>query len=457
MTIPAYVLEDLAKMRPISGEWWSRAQRVIPDGSTSRRRLIPPHPLYASHGVGARLYDLDGNEYIDCVIGFGPHLLGHSHPVVVEALQTAATRGTTYGAPHMDEVRFAELLTEAIPCAGKVNFVNSGSASTAAALRVARALTGKPGLAKFEGGFHGGYDAVLGSFGIDPGKSGSEEDPEFHSVSFGAPKENLVHTHVLPFNHEAAFGKIRRLASELAVVMVEGIQGHAGSIPVDRTFLQDLRRVCSETGVLLMFDEIITGFRLASGGAQEYYGVKADLATYGKVPGGGVPLGIIAGTDEVMAILESTGDPARDLRERAYFGGTFNAGVLVTAVGVAVLHHLREYPEVYDQVNRLGAGMRERLDVVIREADVPAVVVGDGSLFGVRFVEEPVRSVRDLVDENKAASGAMQALLLRRGVFVTPSLGLLSAAHTESDLDEIAEAFQGSFAVLRSVGVFDSA
>jgi glutamate-1-semialdehyde aminotransferase len=206
-----------------------------------------------------------------------------------------------------------------------------------------------------------------------------------------------------------------------------------------------------------MFDEIITGFRLASGGAQEYYGVKADLATYGKVPGGGVPLGIIAGTDEVMAILESTGDPARDLRERAYFGGTFNAGVLVTAVGVAVLHHLREYPEVYDQVNRLGAGMRERLDVVIREADVPAVVVGDGSLFGVRFVEEPVRSVRDLVDENKAASGAMQALLLRRGVFVTPSLGLLSAAHIESDLDEIAEAFQGSFAVLRSVGVFDSA
>ena len=455
MSIPQEVLDDLANMRSVSEAWWERGQRVIPAGSTSRRRRIPPHPFYSSHGVGARLFDVDDNEYIDCVLGFGPHILGHAHPVVVEALQEAVTRSTTFGTPHPGEVEFAELLVEMIPCAGKVNFLNSGSESTAATLRVARALTGKPGLAKFEGGFHGGYDAVLGSFAIDPDRSGPVEDPAFTSISYGAPGESLAHTHVLPFNHEAAFDKIRRLAPTLAIVMVEGVQGFAGAIPADRTFLQDLRQVCTETGVVLMFDEVITGFRLAPGGAQEYFGVQPDLATYGKAPGGGLPLGIIAGTDEAMHMLESTGDFARDLRERAYFGGTFNGGVLVTAVGAAILHHLRDHPEIFEHINQLGDSLRARLTQVIAEKGIQATVVGAGSMFGVRFVEGTVHSVRDLVFENKPAYEAMQALLLRRGVFVSPSFGVLSAAHTADDVEAIAEAYRGSFDDLRRAGLVD--
>ena len=396
---------------------------------------------------------VDGNEYVDCVLGFGPHLLGHAHPVVVEALQEAATRSTTFGTPHPDEVHFAELLAEMIPCAGKVNFLNSGSESTAATLRVARAMTGRAGLAKFEGGFHGGYDAVLGSFGVDPEHSGPVEDPAFNSISFGAPAESLAHTHVLPFNHDAAFDKIRRLASELAIVMVEGVQGFAGAIPAERAFLQELREVCTETGVVLMFDEVITGFRLALGGAQEYFGVQPDLATYGKAPGGGLPLGIIGGTDEAMYMLESTGDFSRDLRERAYFGGTFNAGVIVTAVGAAILRHLRDHPEIYEHINGLGDTLRDRLTREIAEMEIRATVVGTGSMFGVRFVEGPVRSVRDLVGENKPAYEAMQALLLRRGVFISPSFGVLSAAHTADDIEAVAKAYRGSFDDLRRAGL----
>jgi glutamate-1-semialdehyde 2,1-aminomutase len=455
MSIPPNILRDLEKMRQNSGTWWERAQRVIPAGSTSRRRRIPPHPFYSSHGVGSKLYDLDENEYVDCVLGFGPHLLGHSHPIVVEAVQEAVTRSTTFGTPHPDEVNFAERLVEMIPCAGKVNFLNSGSEATAATLRVARAMTGKPGLAKFEGGFHGGYDAVLGSFGVDLETSGPVDDPSFTSISFGAPVESLKHTHVLPFNHEAAFEKIRRLAPQLAIVMVEAVQGFAGAIPAEREFLLELRKVCTETDVVLMFDEVITGFRLAPGGAQEYFGVEADLATYGKAPGGGLPLGVIAGTADAMEMLESTGDFARDLRERAYFGGTFNAGVLVTAVGAAILRHLQAHPEIFDHINRLGEAVRTRVASTIAEEGIPAQVVGLGSMFGVRFVERPVSSVRDLVDENKEAYEAMQALLLRRGVFVSPSFGLVSAAHTDDDVDQIAEAYQGSFRDLKSAGLID--
>lgn len=456
MDIPQDALDDLAVMRTISGEWWKRALDVIPAGSTSRRRKIPPHPFYSTHGEGSRLYDLDGNEYIDCVMGFGPHLLGHSHPVVVEAIRDAVGRGTTYGTPHTDEVLFAELLVEGIPCAGKVNFLNSGSEATAAALRVARAMTGRAGIAKFEGGFHGGYDAVLGSFGVDPAVSGPVEDPVFTSISFGAPPESLSNTYVLPFNHEAAFDKIRRLAPELAVVMVEGIQGFAGAIPAEREFLLELRNVCTETGVVLMFDEVITGFRLAPGGAQEFFGVQPDLATYGKVPGGGVPLGIIAGTHEATAMLESTGDFARDLKERAYFGGTFNGGVLVTAAGVAVLSHLRDHPEVFDHVNRLGASLRTGLTEVVGELGLSATVVGEGSLFGLRFVEGPIRSVRDLVGENRDAFAAMQAMLLRCGVFVSPSFGVLSAAHSDDDIAAVLDAYRSSLIDLRTAGMFAS-
>jgi glutamate-1-semialdehyde 2,1-aminomutase len=300
--------QTLRAMRRESHTVYEQACQVIPSGTVSRARIIPPFPFYTARGQGSKIYDVDENEYVDCGIGFGSHLLGHAHPVVVNAVQQAIVDGTGYGTPHPREVDLAELLVQAIPGADKVTFCNSGSEATLNAIRICRTVTGKMGVAKFEGGYHGWYDSMLGSVG---GVAGPVDDPEFLSHSRGVPAENLVHTHVLPFNHEAAFEKIMRLKDELAVVLVEGMQGAGGAIPAERDFLTRLRQVCTDAGVLLLMDEIITGFRLAHGGAQAYYGIQADIATYSKVIGAGMPLGVIAGTAEVMSVLGTTGDPVR--------------------------------------------------------------------------------------------------------------------------------------------------
>jgi glutamate-1-semialdehyde-2,1-aminomutase len=435
-------------MRLESEKVYERACRVIPSGTVSRARILPPFPFYTTRGKGSRIFDVDGNEYVDCGIGFGSHLLGHAHPVVVEAAQRAIEDGSGYGTPHLREVELAELLVRAMPHADKVTFSNSGSEATLNAIRICRAVTGKLGVAKFEGGYHGWYDSMLGSVG---GIAGPVDDPDFLSHSIGVPPENLAHSYVLPFNHEAALEKIYRLKDELAVVMIEGIQGAGGAIPARREFLTELRQVCTESGVLLLIDEIITGFRLAHGGAQEYFGVKADIATYSKVVGAGLPLGIIAGTDEVMGVLGSTGDPARDLQEKAYYGGTFNGCVPVMAVGIAVVSYLEEHPEIYDNINATGEKIRQNLREIVYEEEYPVAIVGDASLFMARFVPDEVKSVRDLVNENKAAAAELYPHLAKYGLFIPHGhFALVSAAHSDGDVQLITEAYRQTFADLRA-------
>jgi glutamate-1-semialdehyde aminotransferase len=289
---------------------------------------------------------------------------------------------------------------------------------------------------------------MLGSVG---GIAGPVDDPDFLSHSIGVPPENLAHSYVLPFNHEAALEKIYRLKDELAEVMIEGIQGAGGAIPARREFLTELRQVCTESGVQLLIDEIITGFRLAHGGAQEYFGVKADIATYSKVVGAGLPLGIIAGTDEVMGVLGSTGDPARDLQEKAYYGGTFNGCVPVMAVGIAVVSYLEEHPEIYDNINATGEKIRQNLREIVYEEEYPVAIVGDASLFMARFVPDEVKSVRDLVNENKAAAAELYPHLAKYGLFIPHGhFALVSAAHSDGDVQLITEAYRQTFADLRA-------
>jgi glutamate-1-semialdehyde 2,1-aminomutase len=448
------IRDELRKRRPRSEALYAAACGVIPSGTVSRARILPPFPFFAARGHGSRLVDVDGNEYIDCAMGFGFNLLGHAHPVVVAAVRDSVADGIGYGTPHAREVELATLLVEAIPCAGKVTFCNSGSEATLNAIRIARAVTGKFGIAKFEGGYHGWYDAVLGSVGFDPERGGPVEDPRFVGHSIGVPAENLAHTYVLPFNDDAAFEKIRRLRGDLAVVLVEGVQGAGGAIPARRAFLQELRRVCTESGVLLLVDEIVTGFRLARGGAQEHFGVTADLATYSKAIGAGLPLGVIAGTNEVMRVLGSTGDPARDLIERAYYGGTFNGCVPAMAVGIAVLSYLNAHPEIYTRLNEMGETLRSALNAMVGAQGFPATAVGAGSLFMLRFVTGEVRSVRDLAGENRRAYAELFPRLVRRGVFVPNThFGLLSAAHTDDDLQRIVDAHEGALREMRELAL----
>jgi glutamate-1-semialdehyde 2,1-aminomutase len=443
-------------MRPRSAALYAAACRVIPGGTVSRARVLPPFPFLAARGKGARLYDVDENEYIDCTLGFGSNLLGHAHPVVVEAIQASALDGTAFGTPHPAEGELARLLVEMIPCAGQVTFCNSGSEATLNAIRIARAVTGRDRIAKFEGGYHGWYDAVLGSITHHPDQAGPPDAPSFVGHSIGVPAENTVHTLVLPFNHPSALETIRREARTLAVVLVEGIQGAGGAIPVDRSFIHALRQVCTECGVLLLIDEIITGFRLAAGGAQEYFGVTADLATYSKAIGAGLPLGIIAGTREVMRVLGSTGDPVRDRQEKVYYGGTFNGNVQAMAVGIAVLNFLRAHPGVYGQLNALGEAVRQGIRRVVEKEGYPVTVMGDGSLFMSRMVTSPVRSHRDFARERTAAYLQMFPRLLRYGVFLPNAhFGLLSTAHTEEDVERIIEAHAQVFQELCELGLFE--
>jgi glutamate-1-semialdehyde 2,1-aminomutase len=444
----------LERARPRSAELYAEAQRVIPGGTVSRARILPPFPFLAARGEGARLYDVDGNEYIDCTLGFGSNLLGHTHPVVVEAIRESALLGTAFGTPHPSESELARLLVAMIPCADQVTFCNSGSEATLNAIRIARAVTGRQRIAKFEGGYHGWYDAVLGSITHEPEHAGPPESPRFVGHSIGVPPENTVHTLVLPFNHESALETIRREGSTLAVVLVEGIQGAGGAIPIEPSFLHELRRVCTDCGVLLLIDEIITGFRLAAGGAQEYFGVTADLATYSKAVGAGLPLGIIAGRAEVMRMLGSTGDPRRDRREKVYFGGTFNGNVQAMAVGVAVLNHLRAHPGLYAQLNASGEAVRAGIRDVVAKEGYPVTVMGAGSMFMARMIDHPVRSHRDFADERTGAYQQLFPRLLRHGVFLPNAhFGLVSTAHGPEDVARIVHAHAEVFHELRVLGL----
>lgn len=450
----ADLYEELRARRARSASLYDAACRVIPSGTVSRARILPPFPFFAARAKGGRIFDVDGHEYIDCTLGFGSQFLGHAHPVVVAAIQQSAEEGTSFGTPHPREAELARLLVEMIPCAGKVTFCNSGSEATLNAIRIARALTGKPAIAKFEGGYHGWYDAVLGSVTYDAEAAGPAHAPQFVGHSIGVPAEDIANTVVLPFNHDAAFEIVRRERHRLAVVLVEGVQGAGGAIPAQQSFLRDLREVCTECGVLLLVDEIITGFRLAAGGAQEYFDITADIATYSKVVGAGLPLGIIAGSDEVMSVLGSTGDAARDRRERVYYGGTFNGNVQAMAVGIAVLGHLRQHPDVYGKVNALGEQVRKGIRDAAREDGHTVTVLGAGSLFMARFVEGPVRSHRDLAGERSAAYREMFPRLLRHGVFLPNAhFGLLSAAHTTADAAAIVDAHREVFGELRDAGL----
>ncbi len=445
------VLEWLAGTWPASKRAYERACRVIPSGTVSRARILDPFPFFTARARGSSIEDVDGNVYIDCAMGFGCHLLGHAHPVVVEAIRESVLGGVGYGTPHAREAELAELIVEAVPCAHQVTFANTGSEATLNGIRIARGVTGKHGIGKFEGGYHGWYDAVLGSVGHDPQAAGAVQQPAFVSHSVGVPDENLAHTLSLPFNHDAAFDLIREHRDRLALVLVEGIQGAGGAIPARQEWLAELRRVCSDCDVLLLIDEVITGFRLAAGGAQEHYGVIADLATYSKAIGAGLPVGVIAGSERVMAMLGTTGDPSRDLREKVYYGGTFNGCVPAMAVGIAVLGYLKAHPETYDELNRLGDAVRRGLRGVVADGGYAATVLGAGSLFMLRFVEQEVRSSRDLAHENHAAYRGLYPRLLRHGLFLARThFGLVSAAHTDEDVARIVEAHAAALSEMRA-------
>ena len=424
----------------------------MPAGVGSMFRLSDPFPMVVKRASGARMWDADDNEYLDFMLGFSVMILGNAPEEVQAAIREALPRGTHYGQCHEHEYAFAKLFCDMVPGVEKVTFCNSGTEATMYALRLARATTGRSLVAKFEGGYHGTHDLLavsLGRPGLEASQYGPAEDPaaipESPGLAEGAWKDTLV----LPYNHPAAFEKIRRHASQLAGVIIEPVLGAGGTIPTSREFLTELRRITRAIGAFLIFDEVITGFRLAPGGAQEFFGVIPDVSTYGKIAGGGLPFGAVGGTAEAMRLMEYDVEPGSIL-----MAGTFNGNPLVTAAGTAVLRRLRGEPQLYARLNAMGQRFRIEINRFAQERDYPAIATGIGSMFWMHATRGPVHDVRDARQGDPNASVGLRLLYRKNGLHISSHHGFLCTAHTDEDVTQLIEIHQAAMEELRAQGVW---
>jgi glutamate-1-semialdehyde 2,1-aminomutase len=446
--------EVLASRREKSHEAYLRAKAVIPAGVMSRARLFPPFPFFVREGKGSKVIDIDGNEIIDCAMGYGPLILGHAHPVVVDAIREAAGRGCQFGIPHEEEYRLAHLMSETIPGLEKVSFCNSGSEAVYQAIRIVRTVTGRKKIAKFEGGYHGGTNEVLANFKFNKDKGGPVESPNTVAGSLGIPPEAQANTVILPYNHAAAFDIIERHRKDLAVVLVEVIQGMGGNIIGKQDFIHKLRDVTRSLDIPLLVDDIIMGYRLGLGGGQGYYGIEADIATYGKIIGGGLPAGAVAGKDSVMEVIAYTGDRATDVKSKAFYGGTFNGNLLTMVAGAATLQHLLDHPGIYEEMDRLGNKLRDGVNRFCQEKELPVQMTGVGSMFCTHFTDKKIESARDLADTNAKAAEAFYPHLLKEDVFIPNiHMGFISSAHSEEDVERIILAHCKALEAVRQLGL----
>jgi len=437
MTMPRpreALIQTLHDSTPKSGAQHARAQVVLPGGLASGARKFEPHPVFVDRAEGTKILDIDGNEYLDLCMSFAVLLLGHQHPVVLKAIQDQLERGVIYGSSTSSMVEYSEKLVDCIPCAEMVLLCNSGTEATLQSIRIMRAYTGKTKIAKFEGGYHGWHDYSLWSDFIDPEKMGSPDKPVLVPTSAGIPPE-IEQTMLLLPNTEAAFGLIEEHAADLAGVMFEPV---SGTLPNDPAFLKGLRKVTTRTGVPLMFDEMITGFRLGIGGAQEYFGVTADLATYGKAIGGGFPIGAVGCSREMMERVIDSEFPIS-------VAGTFSGNPMTLAAGNATLDFLINNPQIYAEMADRGERIRNSFNEFAQKKGYPATMTGVGSLCQVHFREPPANSLRGLLEQDYDVLEDFCLHLRINGIFMAHGHWIcISAVHSDADVDRAIEAHQVS-------------
>jgi len=424
------------KQNPTSQQIFTKAQEVLPGGSTRTVLFYHPYPFYASRGKGSRIWDVDDNERTDFCFNYSVLLLGHDHPSVRNAIQTQLGNGTSLGAPTELEVKLAERILQRFTSADRVRFVSTGTEAVMNAVRLARAHTKKDLIVKFEGAFHGTYDDVWIS--VNPGlaAAGSEDQPTSVPECAGLPRSVLDNCMVLPFNNSQAFeNAIRKRGNDMAAVLVEPVLGVAGAVPTKADFLRTVRELTAKRGIPLILDEIVTGFRLAPGGAQQLFNVKPDITTFGKVVGGGLPIGGVASTDEIMKPYEMP----EGRKPEIPLSGTFNAHPLSMAAGLAVLDELK--PDAYDKLNLLGQRVRSGLKKSLADHRVSAQVTGVGSLFHVLFTKQDVFDYRSAATGDKKLLHLFDLALLNRGIYL-PHLhwGNVSLATSQDDVDHFVAA-----------------
>ena len=404
---------------------YSRALELIPGGVNSPVRAMRAvgldEPLFVRRGEGAYIEDLDGNRYVDWVMSWGPLLFGHADHETIAAVVEAAERGTTFGAPTEAEVELAAEIVDAVPSVEKVRLVSSGTEAAMSAVRLARAHTVRDRILKFAGCYHGHVDALLASAGSGVATLGLPSSP-------GIPTRVTEHTIVSPYNDvDAAAAAVARYGEGLAAIIVEPVAGNMGVVPPERGFLTALRRLCDGSGALLIFDEVITGFRVARGGAQERFGISPDLTVLGKIAGGGLPLAAFGGRSEIMDRLAPGGD--------VYQAGTLSGNPLATAAGLAVLRRLRD-PHVYDELEARGA----RLEATLAPHGHVQRVGAMATLF---MTDGPVRNFDEAQACDTDRYGALFRHLLAHGVYVAPSqfeCMFVSLAHGDEEIERTAQA-----------------
>ncbi|MBI4161094.1 MAG: glutamate-1-semialdehyde 2,1-aminomutase [Acidobacteria bacterium] len=426
-----------------SAAWFDRARRLIPGGVNSpvrAFRAVGGNPPFLRRGSGSRVWDVDGNEYIDYVGSWGPLILGHAHPAVVAAVREAAGKGTTFGAPCPAEVELAAAVAAAVPSVECVRMVNSGTEAAMSAIRLARAWTGRDGIVKAEGCYHGHADALLVRAGSGVATLGIPGSP-------GVPSAAVGTTRTVPFNDaEALEALLRREGKEIACVILEPVAGNMGVVPPRPGYLEAVRSLTERHGVLLILDEVMTGFRVAYGGAQARYGVRPDLTTLGKVIGGGLPVGAYGGRAEILARVAPEGD--------VYQAGTLSGNPLAMRAGLATLERLRA-PGFYERLETLSARLETGLRLVAQSARIPVRVNRVGSMLSVFFASDQVVDFATASESDPERFRAFFHAMLQRGVYLPPSpfeSWFVSAAHTEEDIDATVARAEEAFREVAGTG-----
>lgn len=415
----------------------------------SAASLEMPHPVLIESAQGAYLTDADGNDYIDFQIGFGALVLGHKHPDIQKAiLDQVNDKGWHFGLHNPGQIPLAEQIIKADNCAERVIFCNTGTEATMYAIRVMRAFTDKPKIAVFNGSYHGAHDYGIGI--ADPDSPANA--PQWRAMGAGVPDGIASHQMMLPYRSEAAFDLIRANKGDLAGVIIEPAQSSNPQMGDDiGVFLQGLKDVCAECDVLLMFDEVITGFRFAYGGAQEFYRVQPDIVTYGKILGGGCPIGAVGGRADIMHLFSALGSDPRGIMS----GGTFSGNPLSMAAGFAQLHYLDTgRAEIYPKINALGQRLADGINNYARSNDIAVQVLNAGSMFQIYFTDLPIHTARDIPPGKSQAETDFYLHLLDKGILVPGTRrSFVSNAHTEKIIDEAISRICASLDCIREDGL----
>jgi glutamate-1-semialdehyde 2,1-aminomutase len=420
---------------PSSARLYEEARDVMPGGVSHGVRYFPHYPLFIQRVQGPRIWDVDGNEYIDLWMGHYALILGHQPSVVTEAIREVVDLGVHWGIVHEREIALARLIREMVPCVEKLRFCASGTEATMYAVRLARAFTGRRVIIKIEGGWHGGNTDLSAAIKVP------FDEPE----SAGILSEVSPFIRAIPLNDvDAARSAVRACKGDLAGIIIEPVMGAAGMIPAERAYLETLREETARVGAVLIFDEIIAGFRLAPGGGQEYYGIVPDLAVLGKILGGGSNIGVIGGRRQILDLTDPT--VSRRKAERVLAGGgTFSCSPMAMVTGLSMLHHLKEHAqEIYPRLNALGERLRQGMEAACEKRGFLGRSIGAGSLCGFYLPLDPGTRVKNAGDmqtrtDIQRLDHEFRLRMLNHGVYTVHGGGAVSMAHTEKDVDRIIE------------------